>query len=71
MIGVVYTDRALEPGQAQRVNYTWNDPPVGSLVDVYVVVDDFGTGEGFNSECGAEAGPQSNNQGILPGVGCP
>ena len=71
LIGIGYTSRALEPGQAERVNYTWANPPSGSTVDVFVVVDDFGNGNGWNSECGEETGAGSNNQAVIVGVGCP
>ena len=72
LIDVAYTSRALQPGQAQRVDYTWIDPPVGSTVDVHLVVDDFGNGEGWNNECDEDAGGQAaNNHGIIQAVGCP
>jgi hypothetical protein len=71
LIDVAYTTRPLQPGQAQRVNLTWLNPPVGATVDVTVVVDDFGTGTGWTSECGLDSGAGSNNQTVIRGVGCP
>ncbi|MBW1807566.1 MAG: VCBS repeat-containing protein [Deltaproteobacteria bacterium] len=67
LIDVVYTTRILQPGQAQRVFLTWTDPPLGSNVSVYVLVDDFGTGKGAVNECGDD----SNNIAIIENVGCP
>ena len=67
LIGVTNTTFLLRPGQAQRVHYTWTNPPSGSTVTVYVVADDFGTGSGMVSECGDD----SNNTTTIPDVGCP
>ncbi|HRY94018.1 MAG TPA: thrombospondin type 3 repeat-containing protein [Myxococcota bacterium] len=73
LIGLAYTTRALHPGEAQRVTFLWPSPPLLPGVTVWVVVDDFGTGDfsGWVSECLDSGNPGTNNEVSLAAVGCP
>ncbi|RME25126.1 MAG: hypothetical protein D6806_08445 [Deltaproteobacteria bacterium] len=65
LIGVARTTRKLEPGQAQRVMFTWTNPPAGEH-SVVVIADSDGSGLGITTECS-----EDNNAATLDGVGCP
>ena len=60
------TSGVLVPGSCEVVTCVWEDPPgIGDGVDVTVVVDDDGTGDGPNSEC-----VEGNNSAVIEDVFC-
>ncbi|MFO8074103.1 MAG: hypothetical protein R6V85_19765 [Polyangia bacterium] len=66
LIGVVETEAIIAPGDCETVGYEWDSPPdVSAAVDVIVVADDDGSGNGQNSEC-----VEGNNTCTIPEVGC-
>jgi hypothetical protein len=68
LIGVAETRHPLTPGQGEVVAVLWEDPPLNTPLDIYVVADDDGGGpvpNGVHSEC-----REANNTGLLPDVVC-
>ncbi|MFH2011069.1 MAG: hypothetical protein ABI333_31000 [bacterium] len=60
------TTGIIVPGSCEDVSCLWTDPPgLGQEVDVTVVVDDDGTGNGQNTEC-----EEGNNTALIPDVYC-
>lgn len=66
VICTVFTAGVIVPGACEVVTCTWTDPPgQGGAVDVTVVVDDDGTGQGQNTEC-----VEGNNTAVIRDVFC-
>jgi len=51
LLGVSRTRLPLEPGDGERVSVVNVDIPAGTTYDIYVVVDDDGTGTSAENEC--------------------
>ncbi len=66
LLGVALTTQPLEPGHAERVMFTWHNPPAGQH-DVWVLADDAGNDQGLVAECGDDG----NNSIVLTSIGCP
>jgi hypothetical protein len=58
-IGITRTTRALSPGEYEDVSFTW-ERPKGSTRNVYVAIDDDGTGRGVIIEC-----DEANNDPVV------